>query len=136
MTKMFKKQDGMTFWSVIFVLAVIGALVLFTLRAYPLYYEKMQVTASMNTVASRPDAVEMSQNELRKAFYSSIQITNITRFNDDNLKDHVFLIKSKSKSEPNYLNVKYTSTNDLFGGLKLLMEFDESVPIRGPNADK
>ena len=136
MTKIFKKQDGMTFWSVIFVLAVIGVLVLFTLRAYPLFYEKMQVVASMNTVASRPDATEMNQEALRKAFYSSIQITNITRFNDRNLKDHVFLVKSKIKGEPNLLNVKYSATNKLFDDLSLLMEFDRSLPIRGPNADK
>lgn len=133
MTKMLIKQRGITIWGVIFVLAFIALVVLFTLRAYPLYYEKMQVTASMNTVASRPDATEMSTNEIRKAFYSSIQITNITRFNDRNLKDHVFLVKSKIKGEPNLLNVKYSSTNTLFQDLQLLMEFDESVPIRGPN---
>ena len=136
MKKMLIKQKGITLWSVIFVLGVIALVVLFTLRAYPLYYEKMQVTASMNTVASRPDATEMSQNDLRRAFYSSIQITNITRFNDRNLKDHIFLVKSKDKSQPNLLNVKYTSTNKLFDDLQLLMEFDQSVPIRGPNAEK
>lgn len=135
MMKMLIKQKGMSVWSVIFVLGFIALVVLFSLRAYPLYYEKMQVTASMNTVASRPDATEMNQNELRKAFYSSIQITNITRFNDRNLKDHIFLVKSKSKGEPNSLNVKYTATNALFDDLQLLMEFDKSVPIRGPNAD-
>jgi len=136
MMKMLIKQKGITFWSVVFVLGFIALIVLFTLRAYPLYYEKMQVTASMNTVASRPDANEMTQEELRRAFYSSIQITNITRFNDRNLKDHIFLLKSKDKGEPNLLNVKYTSTNPLFEDLQLLMEFDHSVPIRGPNAGK
>jgi len=134
MTKMLTKQRGITIWGVIFILAFIALLVLFSLRAYPLYYEKMQVTASMNTVASRPDATDMNLSELRKAFYSSIQITNITRFNDSNLKDHVFLVKSKIKGEPNLLNVKYTSTNKLFDDLQLLMEFDVSIPIRGPNA--
>lgn len=136
MMKSLTKQQGITIWGLIFVLAFIALVVLFSLRAYPLYYEKMQVVASMNTVASRPDATQMSVNELRKAFYSSIQITNITRFNDRNLKDHVFLVKSKERGEPNQLEVKYTSTNKLFDDLQLLMEFDQSVPIRGPNAGK
>lgn len=133
MMKLLAKQKGMTLWGLIFVLAFIVILVLFTLRAYPLYYEKMQVIASMNTAASQPDAPQMNVGEIRKAFYSSIQITNINRFNDRNLKDHVFLIKSKTAGEPNKLNVKYTMTNKLFQDLSLLMEFDQSVPIRGPN---
>ena len=134
MKKMLEKQQGMTLWGLIFVLGFIAIVVLFTLRAYPLYYEKMQIMASMNTAASQPNADEMNIGELRKAFYSSIQITNIDRFNDRNLKDHVFLIKSKTAGEPNRLNVKYTSKNKLFQDLYLYMEFDESVPIRGPNA--
>lgn len=133
MTKMLTKQQGMTMWGLIFVLAVIAAVVLITLRAYPLYYEKMQIIASMTTAASQPDAPKMSVGEIRKAFYASIQITNIERFNDRNLKDHVFLIKSKIAGEPNILQVKYTATNKLFQDLFLMMEFDHSVPIRGTN---
>ena len=132
MMKTFAKQQGMTMWGLVFLLGFIAIVVLFTLRAYPLYYEKMQVIASMNTAASQPDAASMNVGELRKAFYSSIQITNIDRFNDRNLKDHVFLIKSKTAGEPNLLNVKYTSKNKLFQDLSLYMEFDESVPIKGP----
>ena len=134
MMKILAKQKGMTMWSLIFVLGFIAIVVLFTLRAYPLYYEKMQVIASMNTTASQPDATKMTVGELRKKFYSSIQITNINRFNDRNLKDHIFLIKSKTAGEPNQLNVKYSSKNKLFQDLYLWMDFDVSVPIRGPNA--
>ena len=133
MMKTFTKQHGITMWGLIFVLAVIAVVVLFTLKAYPLYYEKFQIIASMNTAAAQPKATKMSVVDLRKAFYRSIQITNIERFNDRNLKDHVFLIKSKTAGEPNKLQVKYTATSKLFQDLFLMMEFDESVPIRGPN---
>ena len=41
MMKTFAKQQGMTMWGLVFLLGFIAIVVLFTLRAYPLYYEKM-----------------------------------------------------------------------------------------------
>jgi Tfp pilus assembly protein PilE len=133
MEKMINRQKGMTMLGLLFVLAFIAVVVLFTLRAFPLYNEKMQVVSAMNTVTSRPDATELSVKEVRDYFYRQIQVTNISRFSSDNLKDHVFVENSNKKGEPKIMHVKFDATNKLFADLHLLMVFDRSIPLRGPD---
>ena len=125
------KQKGITFIGLCFVLAFIAIVVLFVLRAFPLYNEKFQITAAINSVVSRPDAPELSETDVRKYFMRNIQITNIERFTDQNIKDHVEIIKSKKKGEPKLLHVHYEARNKLFSDLNLLLVFDKTAPLRG-----
>ena len=50
-----KKQSGVTFIGLVFILGTIALVVIFVLRAFPLYNEKFQVTAAANSVASKAD---------------------------------------------------------------------------------
>ena len=131
MKNMIANQRGITMWGVMFVIAFIAIVILFAVRVFPLYNEKMQIITAMNSVASQPNAPDMNAAEVRSTFYKAIQITNITRFNDRNLKDHVKLLKPTKKGEPSILHVKYSSTNALFADIQLLIEFDEQIPLTG-----
>jgi hypothetical protein len=119
----------MTFVSFLFVMAIVVVTVLFILRLFPLYNEKFQVEAAMQTVISQPDAAHKTVAETRRAFLTALRITNITRFNDRTVRQHVFLIRPKSSTEPPMLHVKYQATNILIGDLELLMNFDKQIPI-------
>ena len=132
MKNMIAKQRGITFIGLVFVLGFIAVLVLFTLRAFPLFYERTQVVAALQSVSNREGSSKFSAKEAQKMFLKGIQITNIERFSDQNVKDYVTLEKPKEGSGPNILRVKYDATNKLAGGLELLLHVDESVPLKGP----
>jgi len=122
----------MTFVGLCFVLAFIGIVVLFVLRAFPLYNMKFQVVAAMNSITSRPDATSMSDADVKKYFLRNIQVTNIQLFNDHNINQYLEVIKPKDRRDPRMLRVHYETRNPLFGDLELLMKFDEKKPLRGP----
>ena len=125
-------QQGMTFIGLVLVLGFIAILVLFTLRAFPLFYERTQIVAALQSVSNREGSSKFTEREAQKMFLKGIQITNIERFNDHNVKDYVTLEKPKSGSGPKILRVKYDATNKLAGGLELLLHVNESVPLTGP----
>ena len=132
MKRMIANQRGMTFIGLVLVLGFIAILVLFTLRAFPLYYERTQVIAALQSVANREGSSKFSAKEAQKMFLRGIQITNIDRFSDQNVKDYVTLEKPKEGSGPQILRIKYDATNKLAGGLELLLHVNEAVALTGP----
>ncbi len=128
------RQRGMTFWGVLFIFGFIAIVVLFSLRAFPLYNEKMSVISAMNSVSQRPDASKLTTKNIRKYFLRNIEATtNIERFTDQSVKQLVKVIKPRKKGQPRILHVKYQATSPLAADLYLLLEFDERMEIRGPN---
>jgi hypothetical protein len=132
MNRSLDKQTGLTFWSMCFVLVFLGIVVLFVIRAFPLYNMKFQVTAAMNSVTSRPDATELSERDVRDYFLRNLQVTNIQRFNNKNVHKFVEVIKPKDQRMPKLMHVHFETRNKLFGDLSLVMNFDEKKPLRGP----
>jgi len=131
MSKLLKKQSGLTFIGLCFVLAIIAVFVLFALRLFPLYNEKLQVEAAMRTVASQPDAGKKSIADTRSAFLRALAVTNIDRFTSRNVRDHVNIIKPDKTGEPPLLHVQYRATNKLVADLELLLTFDKTLPLTG-----
>jgi hypothetical protein len=121
MNQPLKKQSGLTFIGLVFVLGTIAMVVLFVLRLFPLYNEKLQVEAAVQTVLNQPDAESMSQADLRRAFLRAISVSNVRRFN-------------ASKGQPPMLNMHYQSTNKLFADVQLLIEYDRQFPLDGSAA--
>ena len=130
------RQMGLTMAGLIFILAFIGVVVLFVVRAFPLYNEKFQVISAMTSVASRPEAAAMSDREVAMSFLKNLQATsNISRFTDRNVKEMVEVVKPESKGDPKQLRVHYQATNVLAKDLNLMLDFDQKMPIRGNASD-
>ncbi|MFQ5660571.1 MAG: DUF4845 domain-containing protein [Gammaproteobacteria bacterium] len=126
-------QRGITFIGLLFIFGFIAIVVLFALRAFPLYNEKMQVISAMNSITQRPDAAKMSVREVRKYFLRNIEATtNIQRFTDQSVKKLVMVEKPGKKGQPKLLHVHYQATNKLISDLQLLLEFDKKMELRGP----
>lgn len=126
-----QKQEGLTFLGLCIILGFIAIVVLFVLRAFPLYNEKFQVNAAINSVASRPDAESLKDSDVIKYFMHNIQVTNIERFTDNNVKDHVEVIKPTKRGGDKLMHVHYEARNILFGDLYLVLVFDRKVPLKG-----
>jgi Tfp pilus assembly protein PilE len=129
MKQSLKQQSGLTFIGLVFVLAIIAMVVLFVLRLFPLYNEKLQVEAAMQTVVNQPGAASRNINETRGAFMRALAVTNITRFTSNNVRDHVDIVKPARAGEPPLLHVKYQATNKLFADIQLLLDFDKQLPL-------
>ena len=129
MKNMIRMQRGMTFIGVVFVLGFIAIVVLFGLRAFPLFYEKTQVKAAMESVVNREGSAKFTAKEAQDAFLRGIGITNIQRFSGKNIKDFLVLEKAKERNTPNVLHLKYQATNKLAGELQLLLMVDISMPL-------
>jgi len=129
------RQTGLTMVGLIFILSFIAIVVLFVLRAFPLYNEKFQVIAAMNSAVEQ-QGTNVSDKEVAKMFLRSLQAaTNIQRFTDRNLKDYVEVLKPETKGGPKQLRVHFQATNVLFKDLNLMLIFDHKVPIRGSASD-
>lgn len=125
-------QSGMTVGGLLFVLSFIGIVVLFVVRAFPLYNEKMQIVSAMKSVVSRPEAAGLSEREVTMAFLKNIEATtNIQRFSEKNLKEMVEVVKGDGKGDPKQLYVHYQATNVLYKDLNLMLNFDQKMPLRG-----
>jgi len=129
MKQSLKQQSGLTFIGLVFVLGIIALVVLFVLRLFPLYNEKLQVEAAMQTVVNQPGAASRNINETRGAFMRALAVTNITRFTSNNVKDHVEIVKPAKAGEQPLLHVKYQATNKLFADIQLLLDFDKQLPL-------
>lgn len=128
MKNIIAKQRGMTFLGLVFVLGIIAILVLFVLRAFPLYYERTQVLAAMQSVAHNEGSKKYTEREAQREFMKSISITNIERFGDRTIKNYLTLEKPKDGG-PKILHMKYNATNELAAGLYLLLKVDLKVPL-------
>jgi hypothetical protein len=127
-----RRQSGITIGGLLFILGFIALVVLFAVRAFPLYNEKMQVVSAMKSVTSRPDAAGMSDRELAIAFLKNVEATtNIQRFTDKNLKEYVEIVKGEARGDPKLFRVHFQSTNVLYKDLNLMLNFDEKMPLRG-----
>lgn len=133
MKNMIAGQRGITFISVVFVLAFIAVVTLFILRAFPLYNERIQVVAAMEAVAKRENSPKMSETDVRKAFMRAIAVTNIQRFSDKNIKDFLEVERPANRGDPKMMIMKYDATNKLFGELQLLLNVDAKVALTGPD---
>lgn len=129
-----KQQSGLTFIGLCFILSFIAIVVLFVLRLFPLYNEKFQIEAAMQTVVSQPDAAKKNATEVRNAFMRALAVTNINRFTTKNIKDLVNVVKAEKSGQPPLLHVKYQATNKLFADVQLLLTFDKKVPLGSSGA--
>jgi len=132
MKHMRARQEGLTVGGLMFVLAFIGAVVLFAVRTFPLYNEKMQIVSAINTVVSHPDSAGMSDKDIRDQFLKNMYATtNIRRFDAKNIKDFITIEKPKSAGDPKKLHLKYEARNKLVADLDLLLVVDQEFPVRG-----
>jgi hypothetical protein len=130
MQQMKNKQYGVGFQGWTAILAVMACFLLFGLRAFPLYNEKMTVISNMEALASRPNADKMSVKDVRKFFLKNMEIANTTRFTDQSVKKLATVITDK-KTKKRYLRVAFEARNDLVKDLKLLLVFDHKVQLGG-----
>lgn len=120
----------MTFLGFIILMGVIASFVLMGLRLFPLYNEKFKVLAVMKSVASQPNAANMSQSEMQKVFYNNADVQDVRMFEENKtVAEHVKLEKDEDGS--GMIHVFFEKRNKLFDDIDLVLNFDETMPMSG-----
>jgi len=134
MRRLIKKQDGMSGMGVVLILVVLAGVVLIVLRLFPLYNEKFQVTAALNSVISQPDSASFTNKSAGKSFMKAISISGADRFDDRTIKENLKVIKPKKKGQPKILHFQYEARNTFFDDIYFVLVFDKKLPLSGPSA--
>lgn len=119
------KQSGMTIFSFIVVLLVVGFFVYMAVRLVPPYIDFMGVTKAMETQASE-GANGQSQSEIRRAFEFRLYNQSV----DDIFKSDAIKFEKTDDGRVK-LHVEYDQRVHFLYNIDFLLHFDNSVYLKG-----
>lgn len=122
MQPVLKKQQGLTFISLVFILALIGFFTLLVIKIAPIYIDHSKVVNTIEALKNDPSITSMSTREIG----SSIS----KRFNM-NYVDHIHVDDFDIVALPGYVKVQldYERTEKIMGNLSVLVEFHEGFEV-------
>ena len=120
-----KHQQGLTFISLIFVLALIGFFVLLGLKIGPIYLNHSKVVSALAEIEKTPDIEEQSEAEIRGSLNKRFDINYV----DDVTQDDI-----KVTRQNDYLKVaiEYEVVTKIAGNLSVLVEFNDVIEVGKP----
>ncbi|GAW84870.1 conserved hypothetical protein [Bathymodiolus platifrons methanotrophic gill symbiont] len=120
----YKKQQGITLISLIFILGLIAFFTLLVLKVSPIYMNHSKVVHALETLKNRTDIEKKSKREVWISLNKQFDMNYIY----DVKKKHV-----KITSRANYLKVQivYHTKVLLFANLSVWVDFDNSIEV-GP----
>ena len=117
-----KRQQGLTFISLVFVLGLIAFLVLLGLKIGPIYLDHSKVVSVLSEIEKTPDIERQSEAEIRDSLNKRF---NINYVNDVTQKDITIT------RQGNYLKVliEYEVVSKIAGNLSVLVEFNDAIEV-------
>jgi hypothetical protein len=117
-----KRQHGITFLGLIFVLGFIVIVVLLVLRIAPIYLDHRKVASALTEIENTADIQQKSPAEIRESLNKRFNINYVY----DVTQDDVTIIKYG-----NYLKVaiEYEVVRKIVGNLSVLVEFNDVIEV-------
>jgi Tfp pilus assembly protein PilE len=111
-----KKQQGLTFISLFFILAAIGIVVLLTLKIAPIYMNHSKVLNALAALENTTDVERMSKREIASSLEKRFGMNYVEYVDDENIK---------ITRHGNYVKVEieYERVEKIVGNLSVLVEF-------------
>ncbi|MFO7592940.1 MAG: DUF4845 domain-containing protein [Pseudomonadota bacterium] len=126
--KLKNSQRGMTFWSTVFILFIIGFGAFIVLKLTPVYLEDLSIGSALDSVKDGAATKEYSTvSNVRSAIMKRFNVNNIDVIS---AKDVEVLREGDSFG----VNVNYEVIVPFLGNVSLLLTFDHSVSV--PVADR
>jgi Tfp pilus assembly protein PilE len=115
-----KRQQGLTFISLVFVLGFIAIIVLLALKIGPIYLDHSKVVSALAEIEKTPDIQEQSQAQIRDSLNKRFNMNYVY----DVTQDDITITK-----QSNYLKVaiEYEVVKPLVGNLSALVEFNDVI---------
>ena len=117
-----KRQQGLTFISLVFILGLIGFFVLLALKIGPIYLDHSKVVSALEEIKKTPDIEEQSEAEIRDSLSKRF---NINYVSDVTQKDITIICYG------DYLKVaiEYDVVRKIAGNLSVLVEFNDVIEV-------
>jgi hypothetical protein len=115
-----KRQQGLTFISLLLVLGLIGFFVLLTLKIVPIYLDNNKVKSALEALKENSEFPTMGEFEIRDSLTKRFNINYVT----DVTQDDITVVK-----HGNYVKVdiEYETIVKLAGNLSVLAEFHDTI---------
>ncbi len=120
-----RQQQGLTFISLVFVLALIAFFVLLGLKIGPIYLSHSKVVSALAEIEKTPDIEEQSEAEIRDSLSKRFNINYV----DDVTQDDIKITRHND-----YLKVaiEYEVVTKIVGNLSVLVEFNDVIEVDKP----
>ena len=120
-----KKQQGLTFISLVFILGLIAFFVILSLKIGPIYLNHSKVVSTLAELKKTTDIEGQSEAEIRDSLSKRFNINYV----DDVSQKDITITRHE-----NYLKVviAYEVVTNIVGNLSVLVEFNDVMEISKP----
>jgi cell division protein FtsI/penicillin-binding protein 2 len=117
-----KRQQGLTFISLVFILVLIAFFVLLILKIGPIYLDHSKVTNVLAELEESPDIETKSEQEIRETLNKRFNMNYV----DDVTQDDIKITKSGRYSK---IVIEYEVVKKIAGNLSVLVNFNDVVEV-------
>jgi hypothetical protein len=115
-----KRQQGLTFISLVFVLGFIATIVLLALKIGPIYLDHSKVVSALAELEKTPDIEEQSEAQIRDSLNKRFNMNYVYDVTQDD-------ITITRQSDYVKVAIKYEVVKPLVGNLSALVEFNDVI---------
>lgn len=115
-----KRQQGLTFISLVFILGLIAFFVLLGLKIGPIYLDHSKVVSALAEIEKTPDIEQQSEAQIRDSLSKRFNMNYV----NDVTQDDITVTK-----HGNYLKmaIEYEVVRKIAGNLSVLVEFNDVI---------
>ena len=119
-----RKQRGLTFISIVFILGLIAFFTLLVLKIAPIYFNNSKVKNALAAVEESVDITSKSRREILNSLDKRFNMNYVEYVTHDDIK----II-----AQPGYVKVdiEYERVEPIMGNLSVLVEFHEGFEVGG-----
>ena len=117
-----RKQGGLTFIGLLFLLIIGAFVVLIGLKVTPIYIESFQVDTALENIVSQPDAEKLTKSQIYDKFLRHMEVNEIRRFSEKDLQQ---MMKIKREGNTLTINMKYETERPLISNLAIIAYWDK-----------
>lgn len=115
-----RRQRGMTFWMLMFVLTVLGIAFFVALKLFPMYLESFKINRAIESVAKDPGVGDWSKTDIKDRLVKRFDIDDVRRINEKNFNAFVSIDKKGRRVR---ITVDYQAEAHMVGNVYLVADF-------------
>ncbi len=119
-----KSQRGMTAIGWIFVLVLIGFAALIAMKLFPVYMESFKIDSALEGLVHESEIAKKTPQEIRLLFIRRMNIEDVNRFNDHNIRNFMTIKKENGKTT---ITLQYQAKAALFSNLSVIADWNKQV---------
>ena len=120
--KIMRKQQGITFMGLFFVLVVLAFTCLVGLKLFPFYMTSFKIDKAMTAVVEDANMSDQTARQITASIVKRLDIDSVTRIYHRNINEYVTV---KNNNGQITIDVFYDEETALFGNIFLRVEFDK-----------